>query len=378
MQQHPTSHQQLEVMSLLQTVVALLDQPAAAVDRQGVVLGYNTAWADAVASPDHNREFAESSGAQLTLDECLRPFENAGDLLGKLSNGMAAGGSSELRRAAAAAENEAGPGAYRVRWLLLTPDVEQHGCLLILLMPQHSDFERDRTIAAQHTLIEQLLLRLALNEENERRRIGQVLHDVVVQDMAQVRALIKSCAKANAGDAKSAGVLPTIDRVIETVLTLTFDLSPPVLSDIGLFAAIQWLGEHLGKRYGVRVEVNIKRGGEPTLTDSSKVILFRSVRELIINAAKHASSTGIVVEAFVGSGQVQIVVTDDGCGFDRGVFRAGMPGFTGFGLLSIERKIRGIGGGFELVSSIGGGTRVTLTMPLAAVEGSSNGKSGTE
>lgn len=207
---------------------------------------------------------------------------------------------------------------------------------------------------------ERLIVRQALIEEAERSRIGRALHDMVSQDLAWIR---REYVANTGADADQDECTSTIDRVIERVRTLSFELSPPVLADIGIVAALHWLGEHIGDRYDMDISV-IDDDREPRLSHETNTIVFRCVRELTINAAKHAGGAEIIVSCRSAGREVLIRVRDYGPGFDTSRLGAENDDSAGFGLISVEQQIRGIGGSFELVSEPGSGTRATIRIPL--------------
>jgi PAS domain S-box-containing protein len=201
----------------------------------------------------------------------------------------------------------------------------------------------------------------AVAEDRERRRLATDLHDGVSQllTLAGVKLGMLRAAAAERG-------LGTPLREVEEVVSeahrrtesLTFQLSPPVLHDVGLVAATEWLADEMRRLYGLRVLVEGQ--GEPLLDEVARVTLFRALRELLINVARHARTPRASVQVSHGEGRVHIEVRDRGVGFDPEL----EP--RGFGLFSIRERMRHLGGHFEIEAVPGDGTRVTLTAPLAA------------
>jgi len=121
------------------------------------------------------------------------------------------------------------------------------------------------------------------------------------------------------------------------------------------------------QKLSMRVTVNVPEQLELVLPEDQAVLLFQSVRELLINASKHAGTGEASVELEYRDDQVQIHVRDQGAGFDvNAVAAAETP--TGssskFGLFSIRERMEALGGSFDVQSSPGGGTIATLTLPL--------------
>ncbi len=218
-------------------------------------------------------------------------------------------------------------------------------------------------VSSQHIRINRLLIRQTLIEEAERRRLGLALHDVVAQNLAMIRSVLRT--EKLTSDIRER-VVSMIDRVIEDVRTLSFEISPPILEDLGLCPALQWLADHLNKRYGTHIAVAHSLD-EPKITKEARTIVFRAVRELSMNAVKYAPESEITIECESDEQIVRIAVIDTGPGFDVLQPPSEEDGVHNFGLLSVEQQVRAIGGRFELISRYGSGTRATITLPLLAV-----------
>jgi signal transduction histidine kinase len=139
--------------------------------------------------------------------------------------------------------------------------------------------------------------------------------------------------------------------------SLTFQLSPPILHDRGFVPASEWLAEDLARGYGLRVE--IKDDGEPKpLSEATRVALFRALRELLINVARHAGIAEAYVRIWREGDRVRVEVRDHGLGFDPADAK------NGFGLLSVRERLQYLGGGLEIYSAPGEGARVVAEAPL--------------
>jgi signal transduction histidine kinase len=145
------------------------------------------------------------------------------------------------------------------------------------------------------------------------------------------------------------------------VESLTFQLSPPILHDRGLLPAAEWLAEDLGHSYGLRVEVEHDGALKP-LDEPSRVALFRALRELLINVARHAGTREAYVRISRDGERVRVEVRDHGLGFDPA------DASSGFGLLSIRERLRNLGGDLEIHSAPGEGARVVAEAPIAGEE----------
>ena len=200
-------------------------------------------------------------------------------------------------------------------------------------------------------------------EESERQAIARDLHD----DLGQLLSVIKiKLAKLQiGGPADAVRVMTEIDELVgraeRSIRSLAVQLSPPVLYELGLVPALEWLGEEMTKNYDLSVELIDDAAAKP-LGQAARAIVFRAIRELLINVAKHAG----VIEARVSTRRIgdrlDAVVSDAGVGFVPNEVVAGAQ--HGFGLTSVRERLAYIGGSLQIASRPGRGTEITLTVPL--------------
>ena len=234
----------------------------------------------------------------------------------------------------------------------------------------------DMTAAHQRELRERtqkmrtLAAALALAEERERRALAQDLHD----HLGQLIALIKLKAAAMTGLKLSAPqrkaldeCTTAVDEANRRVRTMTFQLSPPMLYDMGLIPALDWLADEIMHIYKLRVTI-LDDGALKPLDPSVSATLFRAVRELLINVAKHAKVQTATIAVNVTTAhnegeRLNISVSDAGTGFDPDKLTTN-NGRGGFGLLSVRERLGYLGGSMSVVSTPGNGTVVTLSVPM--------------
>ena len=223
-------------------------------------------------------------------------------------------------------------------------------------------------IADRTAQLRELSVALALTEERERRAVAVDLHD----DLGQLLALLKMRLDVLRRQAP-AGPLPDelqsaselLLQASDRVRSLAFQLSPTILYELGLVPALEWLGDEMKRLYSLRVTVEADAAAHDPLDPSLRTVLFRAVRELLINVGKHADTSAAQVECRRQEGRMVITVADSGKGFDPKVAFAA-SGNRGFGLLSIRERMAALGGTMECQSVTGDGTRVTLQVPVAA------------
>lgn len=220
---------------------------------------------------------------------------------------------------------------------------------------------RERTVQLRALAVE-----LSLAEERERRSLAQDLHD----DLGQVLAIIKHKLTALHGGERSAelaGELKAIEDLIDqankSMRTLAFQLSPPVLHTLGLIPALEWLTEEMERVYGLKVRLSDDGASKP-LDEPSRTTLFRAVRELLINVAKHAGTRMAEITSLRSDGRLTLAVNDDGGGFDYPKALQAAPGTGGLGLRSLRERIEFIGGEMHVDSRANEGTTITLIAPL--------------
>lgn len=229
-------------------------------------------------------------------------------------------------------------------------------------MAQHSK-QKFRALKLQ---LRRLIGKQALAEEHERRRIALFLSDDLAQILASLHmslgALEQSALPAEQARAL-AEALKSIEEMIETVRTFAFDLSPPILYEIGLEPAVQWLAEKTQAEHGIGTSFEAD-GQDKPLNEDVRLGLFRVVRELLANAARHSRAQSIKVSIHKDGSNIRIEVEDDGVGFDVTEVRARREGKIGFGLLLVKELLRHLGGSLQIDSKPSRGTRVAVLGPL--------------
>jgi len=217
----------------------------------------------------------------------------------------------------------------------------------------------ERQVAERTASLRRLTRELSLAEERERRRIAENLHDHLGQALAIIKLRLKQLrgdAMLGGHDGALAELVELSDQAIRYTRGLTFELSPPVLYELGLGPTLEWFGERLEAKHPLRVKVSDR--GRDVLPDDFKVMLWKCARELAHNVVKHAEASRLTLELERRDGRVELEVTDDGCGFDPN--RLGPEADDHFGLLSIEERLRHFGGTMQVVSIPGRGTTVRL------------------
>jgi signal transduction histidine kinase len=216
-----------------------------------------------------------------------------------------------------------------------------------------------------------LAAEVSRTEERERRQIAAALHDQIGSLLAVAQMQLETMRMNDGNDAlteKNRAVLDDVVSSIEEAIahsrSLTCELSPPLLYEAGLEAAISWLGDQIRRRHGLPVQVE-GRGDIRSLDLECKVLLFQGVRELLTNTVKHARANLARVELEVDGARIRVVVSDDGVGI--GQSESTRP--NGFGLFHLRERLEYLGGTMDVESAPGQGTRTSMSIPRERATG---------
>jgi PAS domain S-box-containing protein len=208
---------------------------------------------------------------------------------------------------------------------------------------------------------------MSLTEERERRRLAIELHDQITQQLILFKINLGSLRQKELLAELSKPldeIYEDINQIIQDTRSLTFDLGSPTLYELGLEAAIrEWLNEEVQQKHGIKTEFENDAQPKP-LDDDVCALLYRSVRELLVNVIKHANARNVKVSVCKEKNNICINVIDDGTGFISGVENFTSNRVGGFGLFSIRERLSYLGGSIEIDSKPSHETRVTLVAPI--------------
>ena len=207
---------------------------------------------------------------------------------------------------------------------------------------------------------------LLLTEERERKQLAMVLHDSIGQMVALMRIKLSALEqRLQATDCalEAAALKKLADDTIRQVRSLTTELSPPILYQMGLAAALQDAGAQLQREFGAQFHFEGVDFLE-TLDETLRTLLYQSGRELLVNIGKHARAKHVHLTITIQDDNLKLIVLDDGVGFKPDVAAAKARKVKSFGFFSIRERMFHVGGSMDIVSAPGKGTTVTLTVPL--------------
>ncbi|MFC1766520.1 PAS domain S-box protein [Planctomycetota bacterium] len=213
--------------------------------------------------------------------------------------------------------------------------------------------------------LKSLTAQLTIAEEQEKRRIAEHLHDEVGQCLAfckmKLQLVLDSISERATVDELET-VCEMLTQSMLNVKDVTYGLSSPILKELGFEKAVgAWLKDDIERQHDVKTEL-IVDGQAKLMNENLKTLLFRSIRELVTNAVKHANPNQIHVYIDRQKDNISVRVEDDGEGFDPDTIEYNSK--KGFGLFSIRERLDYLGGELELISLSNHGCKATLKIPL--------------
>ncbi len=205
---------------------------------------------------------------------------------------------------------------------------------------------------------------LLKSEEKERKTIAGFLHDGIGQTLSIANIKLTSLLNRELPEQTKKAIAETselINHAISETRLLTYDLSPPILYELGLIPAIKWKLEQISNKASIHTE--FVSSEEQIILDSEiSILIFRIITELLINILKHAEASNINVAIKKLKNNYYISVVDNGKGFYLKSPKE-LNRQAGYGLFSISERMESIDGKFKIKSKVGIGTHVVLIIP---------------
>ena len=201
-------------------------------------------------------------------------------------------------------------------------------------------------------------------EEQERSRIARELHDGIGQSLSSIKFRVEDALGQISKDLTASGVkslnnlIPLIQNTVEEVRRITMDLRPSTLDDLGILATIGWFCRELQETYS-RVEVKREITVQETeVPEPLKIVIYRVLQEALNNVVKHSGADRVTISLDKKNNTIQLVIKDNGCGFDLDEALSVDSSGRGFGLASMRERIDLSGGHFSIETGRGKGTAV--------------------
>ncbi len=258
----------------------------------------------------------------------------------------------------------------QTKWVLLNTNITYQEDLLrkaeVILTDITHLKEIENKLVGYQSKLRQLSIQLSKTEEIQRRQLASQLHESVSQELFAAQLKLNAFEKS-LDDPKHASQLDEIkDQIVKSIKEIrgiTYDLSPPVLYDLGLREAVESLAKSIESKNRLVVKTRFY-GSLEYLDEEIKLTVYRVIKEIIQNAIKHAWASNVAINIDNSNNQLSIDVSDNGIGFDAGSLSEGHYEDKGFGLFDIMEKINHLSGRLTIHSAPGSGTRINLVVPL--------------
>lgn len=250
---------------------------------------------------------------------------------------------------------------------------EEHGRVQYLSVMARDISEQKRAEAVLQALPRELLA----VQEHERRHIARELHDEIGQVLTAITINLQTIQRApEVFTERIEESIHLVENALQQVRTLSLDLRPPMLDDLGLVAALRWHLDQRAQRSGFSIQfdadsLNIAPPQEVA------IVCFRIVQEALTNIVRHAHAQKVRVELRQDRAALQLRIWNDGETFDVEKARARARRGESTGLVGMQERAHMVGGRVDIVSREGKGTEVSVWLPLSITEAPSvmrNGK----
>jgi signal transduction histidine kinase len=205
-------------------------------------------------------------------------------------------------------------------------------------------------------------------QETERKRISRELHDELGQSLLVMKLRLdfieenllshQTKLKRECEDG-----VQYINQIIENIRRLSRDLSPAILEDFGLSAALRWLINNFAKRYNMQVMMDMP-DIDSLLPLHFHVVVYRTVQEVLTNIGKHSQAKNVSISISENTDSISFSIVDDGVGFDQELMDSKDLETRGLGLETMKGRCQMVGGVLKILTKEGEGTSITLSVPV--------------
>jgi PAS domain S-box-containing protein len=223
-------------------------------------------------------------------------------------------------------------------------------------------------LRGSESYLRHLSAELLTAQEKERRRVAQEIHDSIGSSLAATKFKVED-ALGQVGDsnpqtrASLESMIPILEETIQETRRIQMALRPSVLDDLGILATIKWFCRQFESTYthiSIKQEIDIQ---EDAVVDPSKIVIFRVLQEAMNNIAKHSKADLVHLSLRKSDGRIELVLEDNGRGFDLEKVLGSESTKRGLGLTSMRERIELLGGSFGIESWEGKGTIIRASWP---------------
>jgi signal transduction histidine kinase len=216
-------------------------------------------------------------------------------------------------------------------------------------------------VATAQTAGDEALRRSLEASESERARWARELHDETLQAMAGLRVLLSGARRSGDPDrimAAKGDAIDLLEHGIADQRALITDLRPAALDELGTQAALETLIARVAQQSGLEIELEFESDTLARHSTEIESTMYRLVQEGLTNVVKHARATRVDVRVIDTDETVEILLRDDGEGFDP------TAGAAGFGLIGMRERVSLVHGTLDIESAAGSGTTLRARIPL--------------
>nr|WP_198513505.1 PAS domain S-box protein [Confluentibacter lentus] len=214
--------------------------------------------------------------------------------------------------------------------------------------------------------LQKLTTELMLAEEKQRKKIAANIHDHLSQSLVISKMKLNDLwndIETNERQNEIGTVIKHISEALENSRKITYDLCPPVLYELGLIEAIYWLAEKIEDQNQIKVKFETDFN-DIKLSEPKLILIYRAIQEILNNAIKHSGANQINIRFTKYEYGLQIIIKDEGSGFDKSQLNSRSLTNSGFGLFAVRERIENLEGTFIINSTLGFGTEVKIFVPL--------------
>lgn len=232
--------------------------------------------------------------------------------------------------------------------------------------------EREKALRESEKRLRSLSSELLRAQEKERKRLSNEIHDELGQCLALLKHRLRSIER-QAGEHQPSlrkeceETSRFIDETIESVRRISRDLSPSILEDLGLSAALRWLLESFSERHSIQTSFDVDEI-DGLFSQETQTNLYRISQEALTNIGRHSEASQMHFVMEKNENHVSFVVEDNGKGFDVNQIRSRLSHEKGMGLAAMVERAHMLGATLHIRSSLGEGTRISLKIPLGKGE----------
>ena len=223
-------------------------------------------------------------------------------------------------------------------------------------------------IQEYQTSLQKLTTEITIIEEKQKKEIATNIHDHLSQSLVISKMKINELKKnphLKVVDEDLKFIETHISEALENSRKITYELSPPVLYQLGIIDALSWLLDNIEATHKIECVIN-SNVNSINLSELKSILLYRSIQEVINNAIKYAKATLITLDLDQNKLGLDIFITDNGLGFDTSnLNNLHNHSGSGFGLFTVKERIKNIQGKFTIKSKLNVGTTVKIFIPLS-------------